>query len=251
MVDHDLLHKELAQLVSLTTRDVDLHAGLYQLSVTATAALDLEGAGVTLHMPEGDTQYITATDAVTLHVEQQQDTLQQGPCVDAIESSQIVAVDDLEVETRWPEYRLVVLQAGFHSVAGVPVPFQGRNLGALNLYAGTTRAWTTDDFAAARLVAELAAGYLINTHLLGKSQTLAAQLQQALDTRVTIEQAKGLLAGRHNVTPDAAFEVMRNYARSNRIKIHDVARGIVTGETIPIGDARSGAADHQGEVHAE
>lgn len=237
MVDHDLLHKELAQLASLATGDFDLHAGLYQLSVTTTAALDLEGAGVTLQMPDGDTQYITATDAVTLHVEQQQDALQQGPCVDAIESSQIVAVDDLEAETRWPEYRPVVLEAGFHSVAGVPVPFQGRNIGALNLYAGTTRAWTTDDFAAARLLAQLAAGYLINTHLLGQSQTLAAQLQQALDTRVVIEQAKGVLAGRYNVTPDAAFEVMRNHARTNRIKIHDVARGVVTGGAVAAGDA--------------
>ena len=248
MVDHDLLHRELAQLASLATGDFDLHEGLHQLSGTASAALGLGGAGVTLHMPDGDTAYISATDATTLGVEQAQDALQQGACVDAIATSQIVAVGDLATETRWPEYRSAVLRAGFHAVAGVPVPFQGRNVGALNLYASTSRAWTTDDFAAARLLADLAAGYLINTHLLGKSQTLTAQLQQALDTRIIIEQAKGVLAGRHGVNPDAAFEVMRSFARSNRIKIHDVAHGVVTGDTSVMGGARPDVGAEQGDV---
>lgn len=244
MVDHDLLHKELAQLAALTTGEFDLHEGLHQLSVTASAALALDGAGVTLHMLDGDTEYISATDAVTMHVEQQQDALQEGAGVDAIATSQIMAVGDLKQETRWPHYRPEVLRAGFHAVAGVPIPFQGRSVGALNLYANESRAWTTDDFAAARLVAELAAGYLINTHLLGKTETLAAQLREALDTRIIIEQGKGLLAGRHGITPDAAFEVMRNFARSSRTKIHDVARSVVSGDGNVLGDTRAGSADH-------
>ena len=248
MVDHDLLHTELAQFASFAAGNFDLHAALYQLSATAAAALDLEGAGVTLHMLDDDTEYLTATDTVALQVERQQDALQQGPCIDAIQSSEIVAVGDLRAETRWPEFRPVVLQAGFHSVAGVPVPFQGRNIGALNLYSATTRAWTTDDFAVARLVADLAAGYLVSTHLLGKSQALATQLQQALDTRVVIEQAKGVLAGRLNMTPDAAFVVMRKFARSSRIKVHDVARDVVSGEENAVGGGRTVAASHQGSA---
>ena len=72
-----------------------MHAGLHQLSVTVAAALDLGGAGVTLRMPAGDTHYITATDDITMQVERRQDELQEGACVDAMNSSQIVAVGDL------------------------------------------------------------------------------------------------------------------------------------------------------------
>lgn len=128
-----------------------------------------------------------------------------------------------------------MLKAGFHAVAGVPVPFQGRNIGAINLYAATTRAWTTDEFAAARVLADLAGGYLINAHLLAEAQTLAAQLQHALESRIIIEQAKGVMTGLHGMTPDAAFQVLRSYARSNQLKIKDVAHDIVVGRTDLLG----------------
>ena len=232
MVDHDLLHKELANLATAAgSGNFDLHDGLYQLSVTAAAALGVDGAGLTVQMPTGLTEYITATDAITLSVERRQDELKEGACVDAINTSQVVAVNDLAAEAhRWPAYAPFVLDAGFNSIAGVPLPFQGRNIGALNLYGNTTRAWTTEEFAAGRVIAGLAGAYLINTHLLGEVQTLATQLQQALDSRILIEQAKGVMAGRHGMTPDAAFGVLRSYARSNRVKIHEVAQQVVTGQ---------------------
>lgn len=248
MVDHHLLHKELAKLALVATPDFDLHEGLHALTVTAAAALDVDGAGITLHMPSGDTEYVTATDPVSLQVEEQQDALKQGACIDAIHSGEVVAVGDLANESRWPEYRPAVLEAGFHAVAGVPIPFQGRNLGAINLYANSSRAWTTDEFDAARLLAGLAAGYLINTHLLATTQTLAGQLQQALNSRIIIEQAKGLLAGRHAMTPDAAFEIMRGFARSSRMKIHDVASRVVSGKTDLIATSTATEADDADRV---
>lgn len=231
MVDHHLLHRELANLAAGISADgFDLHDGLHQLSLTTTAALGLDGAGVTMHMGSGDTEYIAASDAVTLGVEKCQDELKQGACIDAINSSEIVAVNDLTDDARWPDYTPYVLQAGFEAVAGVPAAFRGSNIGALNLYAASSRAWTTDEFSAAQMVADLAAGYLVNRHLLDQSQTLAAQLQHALTSRILIEQAKGVLCGRHGMAPDAAFEIIRSFARSNRIKIQDVADGIVGGK---------------------
>ena len=235
MVDHDLLHSELAALASRAKGNFDLNEALHQLSLTAAAALELAGAGVTLRMPGGRSEYITATDAVTLHVEQKQDALQQGACVDAIKSSEIVAVDDLHADPRWPDFAPFVLEAGFRAAAGVPIASQGRNVGALNLYATESHAWTTEEFTSARVLADLAAGYLINTHLLGEAQTLAAQLQHALDSRVIIEQAKGALSARHSMTPDAAFEVMRSYARGSRTKLHEIAHNVIAGNVDPLG----------------
>lgn len=89
------------------------------------------------------------------------------------------------------------------------------------------------------MLTDLAGAYLVNAHLLGASQTLASQLQHALDSRIIIEQAKGVIAGRHGLTPDSVFEVIRSHARGQRVKIHDVARAIVSGQTDPIGEVAS------------
>ena len=100
MVDYDLLHRELAGFAAALTDDFDVDEALHQLVITAAAALDIAGAGITLSMPVGGTHYLSATDPTTMHVERRQDELQQGACVDSIESSQIIAVADLNVESR-------------------------------------------------------------------------------------------------------------------------------------------------------
>ena len=227
LVDYDLLHRELAHLAADLGPASDLHEGLHRLTVTAAEGLRIAGAGVTLKIPEKETHYLTAADPITLHVERQQDALQEGACVDAINTSQVVTVPDLTVEQPWPRFTPVLLDAGFRAVAGVPVRFQGSNIGALNLYDARSRTWNSDDRNAARLVADVAAGYLVNNDLLRESQTVVEQLQFALDSRVIIEQAKGLMAGRHDITPEQAFGVMRTYARGRRIKLHEVAQAVV------------------------
>jgi GAF domain-containing protein len=244
MVDHVMLHRELAKLPGATAGGVDLHQALHDLTLTTVAALGIDGAGVTVSTPTGNTQFITATDSVTLEVERCQDELHEGACVDSIRTSQVVAVTDLSVESRWPRYRPVVLAAGFHAVAGVPIPFDGRNIGAVNLYLNAARPWTTEELAAARTISNLAAGYLINRVLLRDTQTLAAQLQEALDSRIVIEQAKGMIAARHGITTDAAFDVLRSYARSQRAKLRDVADSLVSGAVVLPGGQSEQTTDH-------
>jgi GAF domain-containing protein len=227
VVDYGMLHRELADLAVGLRSDSDLNEGLYRLSETAAASLELDGAGVTLQIPGATTGYVAAGDSVTLHVERRQDALHEGACVDAIASGQIVAIGDLNTEQPWPRFTPELLEAGLHACAGIPISFQGLNIGALNLYANDTRIWTTDEFAAGRLLAEMAAGYLINNELLRTTQTVVHQLQFALDSRIVIEQAKGVMAGRYGMTPDGAFEMMRGYARGQRVKLRDVASDIV------------------------
>lgn len=235
MVDHNLLHRELASFAAALTDDFDFDEALHELVITSATALDLAGAGVTLSVPAGGTQYIAASDPTTMHVERRQDELQQGACIDAISSSEIVAVEDLTVEPRWPQFTPVLIDAGFRAAAGVPIRYRGDNIGAVNLYDNDSRVWTIDEFQTGRLIADLAAGYLINSYLARSARTLARQLEGALQSRIIIEQAKGILAGRHGTTPDAAFEVLRSHARSHRLKMRDVCSAIVNGEitTLP------------------
>lgn len=245
MLDHDLLHRELSTFASTLTDDFDIVEALRRVSSAAASALALEGAGITLRLPAGDTQLITATDDRTMHVERKQDELQQGACIDAMTSSQVVSVEDLAKESRWPDFRPIVLEAGFRASAGVPIRFRGDNVGAVNLYGDAPRAWATEELTAGQLVADLAAGYLVNSYLLRDSQILAEQLQRALDSRVIIEQAKGILAGRHGVAPDDAFEFLRAHSRNVRQNLHDVALAIVRGTIDPMEEGDGGRADHE------
>jgi GAF domain-containing protein len=229
VIDHSLLNRELVTFASALTEDFDLNDQLHRVTLTAASALGLDGAGVTLNLPNGATHYLSATDPTTMHVEQQQDALKEGACVDAIATSEVVTSEDLSAETRWPRFTPVLLEAGMRSAAGVPIRFRSGNIGAVNLYAKSPRAWSTEELDAGRLLADLAAGYLVNSYLLRDTEVLAEQLQQALNSRIVIEQAKGLLAGRHQLTMDAAFEVLRSYARSKRTKLHTVAEDVVAG----------------------
>ena len=230
MVDHHLLSSDLADLGEALRGDSDLYEGLHRLSVTAAAALEVDGAGITLQIPGAATSYVTAADPVTLGVERRQDELQEGACIDALNSGDVIAVADVAAERPWPTFTDVLLGASFNAAAGVPIAFQGLNIGAVNLYARRSRAWTTEEFSAGRLIADMAAGYLINNELLRTTRNLVQQLQHALQSRIIIEQAKGVMTGRYGMTPDAAFEMLRSYARGERRKLRDVALEIVSGD---------------------
>lgn len=229
MVDHSLLYEELSQFAMSLTDNFDVDEALQRLNVTAVAALAVDGAGVTLWMPPGEAHYVSASDPATIEVERQQDRLQQGPCVDAIRGDEVVTAAEPDVETRWPGLGSVLLATGFRSAAGVPIRFHGEVIGALDLYRCAGQGWTTDEKKAGQMVADMAAGYLVAGHLHRTAEALAHQLGEALESRIVIEQAKGKLAERHGISPDAAFQLMRAYVRSQRVKLRDFAQMVVEG----------------------
>ena len=102
-----------------------------------------------------------------------------------------------------------------------------RNVGALNLYSTSVRPWTERDLAAATVMADMATAYLINASVYDKQKRLAEQLPQALDSRVVIEQAKGVLANEHDISVDEAFERIRKHARAHGATVQTVAEAVV------------------------
>ncbi len=77
----------------------------------------------------------------------------------------------------------------------------------------------------------MASGYILNATARERAETLATQLQHALDSRIVIEQAKGMLSERHGLRPAEAFQRIRMQARSANRRVHDVATDIVAGRT--------------------
>jgi len=231
MANQPALFAALRSFAIRSVQDYDLDAALEEVGRQTLSVLDIDGAGITLKVAARGrpTNYISATDPRTLHVEREQDVLGEGPCADAIAEGSPVVVNDLRAVSHWPRYRPVALESDFRAVAGIPMFGGGRVVGALNCYAQQPREWSQDDLDAAQLLANVSSAYIANAASYADQAVLAQQLQHALDSRVLIEQAKGVIAERHGITMEEAFETLRAHARNQGAKVHQVAADVLTG----------------------
>jgi AmiR/NasT family two-component response regulator len=115
-------------------------------------------------------------------------------------------------------------------VASVPMHLPNLHAGVLDLYGEGHRTWPKNDLVAAALMADMATGYLVNASALQDQAELNTQLQNALVSRIPIEQAKGMLANKHRISLDQAFDLLRRYARDHREAVQKVAEEVVDGE---------------------
>jgi GAF domain-containing protein len=161
-------------------------------------------------------------------LEHNQEEQQAGPCRDAYDTGEVVRVTDVREEAaRWPEFSATAARLDVAGVAGIPMRLADQIIGALNLYSPEPRAWTDEDIAVAGVLADVATSYVVNASKLHQQEQLSEQLQEALESRVVIEQAKGITAQQHAVTVDDAYQLMRRHARNNNASLRVVAEAIV------------------------
>ena len=227
MPDRSLLVDQLTRFARQLVDDYTISDALHDLVDATTAILGIRGAGTSLGH-DGRLAFATAVPEDITAVEQVQERDQEGPCVEAFRTGRPVLVTDLTIESeRWPEIAAAAAAVGISSVAAIPLCLDGTCLGALDLYRTEAHAWTEEEVETAALLAAMAAGYLANASRLDRAEQTAAQLQEALDSRVVIEQAKGILAGERGISVDVAFTVLRGYARSRRAPLREVANAVV------------------------
>jgi hypothetical protein len=201
-------------------------AELLDVRAAALLGLDIDGAQVLEAASEETAELLTRFELA----------YDQGPGVDALRTGRCVECVDLGSATlRWPRFAPLALEAGVAAAFGLPCRLRDEVVGAMTLYMGMPGPLPERS--------ETLRNGLVNAVTLGVSAyrgremaVRAEQLQSALDSRVAIEQAKGMLAEREKITVDEAFTVLRNYARKNGIKLHQVARDVVKGVlTVPAG----------------
>jgi GAF domain-containing protein len=107
---------------------------------------------------------------------------------------------------------------GVGGIAGIPMRLDDQIIGALNLYSAGPREWSERDVGVAEVLADVATSYVVNASKLRQQEQLSEQLQQALESRVVIEQAKGITAQQNSVRIDQAYQLMRGHARSNNAR---------------------------------
>lgn len=209
----------------ITPYDVDTVFG--ELTSRVNELLDLSGSGVALARDDRLEPGSAGSGALAA-LELVQAETQSGPSVSAFSEGRIEAIEDLRgCAERWPEYCAVADRAGVRAVVGIPLHLEQWNVGALNLYSTSVRTWTQRDLAAATVMANMATAYLVNASVFDKQKRLAEQLQHALDSRIVIEQAKGVLANEHGISVNEAFEHLRKHARAHGATVQAVAEAVV------------------------
>lgn len=222
-----LLVHTLVELADSLVDDFDVVDLLSLLAHRCEEVLDLAAAGVMLVAPEGDLRVIASSSEATRVVELFELQADEGPCLDCFRTGEAVAVEDLSsVDSRWPRFAPVALNAGFGSVNALPMRLRGSTVGALNLFGSEPGGLAVDDVVAGQALADVATIALLQQRVVSEGRVLNEQLNHALTSRVVIEQAKGVVAERANLPMEKAFEAMRHYARSRNLLLADVARGI-------------------------
>ena len=229
VVANDKLMEVLKSFARTLVHEYSISELLDKLCKEINAVLEVDGAGVMLEDEQGALRFVAASDDLIRSIEALQIELGEGPCLQAYQTGRQVLVNDLSVDTEFPAFGPRAQAAGMAAVHSFPLIADGTVVGALNVYAAQPSALDEPGSEAGQLLADVATTYILNARTLAESHKLAGQLQQALDSRVVIEQAKGKLSEQLGVSVTEAFEVMRRHARSNGRRLHDVAVEVVAG----------------------
>jgi GAF domain-containing protein len=167
-----------------------------------------------------------ATHEVAQRADDHQYRTDEGPCLEAVRTGEIYKIDDMSGETRWPHFAPRAAQEGVTSSYSMPLVVGGRILGALNLYSLHSR-FGADDERVGQAFARQAAIALANAQAYQKTRDLVDQLNEALQSRDVIGQAKGILMAQESITADVAFERLRTMSQSGNVKLRELAQHIV------------------------
>jgi GAF domain-containing protein len=231
-INRDALAASISGLTQLTAGDRGgLERALEHVVGETNRIFAVDGAGLLL-LGEGDVlRYVAASSERGRIIETLQEQVDEGPCVDAFEQGEPVVAGDVANDPRWPAFGPMAGREGVHGLLGVPVVLDGA-VGTLNVYSTTPHEWDDGEIEAIQAYARIVASVLrsaVEAHIQGK---VTEQLQYALDRRVVIEQAKGILMEREGLAAGAAFDRIRGQARSHRERVVDVARRLVAGEPL-------------------
>lgn len=223
------LSSAFVKLADTLVADFDVVDLLHWLVDECTQVLDTSAGGLMLVDPAGELQLVASTSEEATLVEILQLAAGNGPCLDCYKAGSALTVGDIEAEReRWPDFSTEALKQGFRSVHATPLRLRGQTLGTMNLFSTSVGELGPEDIAIAQALADVATIGIIQERSIRSAQRLSEQLQHALDSRILIEQAKGVLAATRNVSMNDAFTVLRTYARTKNLPLRQVAEDVVT-----------------------
>lgn len=225
-----LLGETMVTLADNLVSDFDVIELLTMLADRCVSLLGVSAAGLMLAGPDGVLRVIAASSEQMRLLELFELQTEQGPCLESYQSGEPVSDSDLAAAVdRWPRFAPEAIAAGFSSVHALPMRLRGDVIGALNLFETADGRLDAEGLQAARAFADIATIAILQYRATLSSRELVDQLNTALNTRIVIEQAKGVLAEREHVDMVRAFAMLRGHARRNNLRLSDVAAGVVSG----------------------
>ncbi len=230
MAHQQRLVETLVELADTLVAEYDVIDFMQTLAERSVELVDVSAAGIMLADSDGHLRHVACSSEQMRLVELFELQLEEGPCFDAFREQRAVSCDTFdEAARRWPEFAPHALEGGFAGVSAVPLRLRGEAVGALNLFSTEPRALHGDDLGVVQAMADIATIGILQARLIRDQGVLASQLEAALDSRVAIEQAKGVVAERNGVHVDEAFVLIRRFARNNNRLLGEAAAGIVDG----------------------
>jgi GAF domain-containing protein len=230
MAREQRLAEVFVELADTLVEEFDVVDFLQTLTERCVELVDTDAAGLMLDDQRGDLQVVAYTHESARLLELFELQKDEGPCLDCFATGQVIANIDLEAaETRWPVFAAAARDVGFLTSHAVPLRLRQQVIGALNLFTSGRRELTEDHVAVVQGLADVATIGLLHQRAMQDQVVLSEQLQNALHSRILIEQAKGVLSARARTSVDQAFTTMRSYARRTGSQLTAVADGVVTG----------------------
>lgn len=203
------------------------------LTVLADRCVDVLGvgaAGIMLVVPDGDLRVMASSSEAMRLLELFELQAQEGPCLDCYRTGKPVVNQDLaSINGRWPRFATEALAAGFHSAHALPMRLRGAVIGALNLFHVEPGEMRQTDIDCAQALADVATIAILQHRATLEAQVLNEQLQHALNSRIVIEQAKGIVAEREQCNMERAFSALRTHARKHNRSLVEVAGAVIDG----------------------
>ena len=225
-----LVAETFVALADTLVGDFDALDLMTTLTERSAELLDVTAAGVLLTDGRGRLSVGAASSERSRLLEVFAVAIDAGPCVDCVRTGRAVTCEDLPAEpARWPRFAAGASEAGFRAVHALPMRLRDDVVGVLTLLHTEPHVLTEEDRRLGQALADAATIGLLSERAVRNAEIVAGQLQGALNSRVVIEQAKGVLSAQAGVAPDQAFQMLRTYARSHGRRLSDVAADVVAG----------------------
>jgi GAF domain-containing protein len=228
MLSTDRVAEVFVEFADTLVEEFDVVEFLQMVTTRAAELVDSAAAGLLLADEHGQLQFMAASDERTHLLELFQVQAVEGPCQDSYRlGASVVNADLTQAQDRWPRFTPRALAAGFRSVHAFPLRLRHQVIGALNMFGTEEGDLDPADIRVIQALADIATIGLLQERAVREATILSEQLQSALQSRVSIEQAKGALAQIHGVSVDSAFDLIRTFARNNNRRLSAVARDVV------------------------
>lgn len=215
------------ELADTLIDEFDLIEFLQLVTSRVSELTDATAAGLLLADPHNRLHFMAASDERMENLELFQVQADEGPCRDCFHLGRAVVNADLKrAGGRWPRFAPRAVAAGFDSVHAFPLRLRTQVIGTLGLFSSSTGALAADDVSVVQALADVATIGLLQERAVRRNEAVTAQLQEALTTRIVIEQAKGVIAQGLSLSVDDSFTLLRSYCRANYLRLRDIAEDI-------------------------